>query len=188
MSKLPRYSLVKTRFIGLFLFALIIAQFTLSCQRKQAGSDAGQFEVSIDMTAYKDNSIQLFYVTKSDDSYSEELSLRKNISGSDQSQRLTFKLPLGVKVKNIRIDLGELANENDSIKLESVRFSYKNHELNGKNGAYKSWFVFNENVLLGKNQMLYLKKSKGGFDPQLNGNRTLNAQLVKLFPPNIYEK
>lgn len=189
MSNLSYSRFIKARFIGLLLCLLLAAQAFLSCRQKQADVPSEPFEVWVDMTAYKDNSIQLFYVTKSDDSYSEEQSLRKNILGSRQSQRLIFKLPKGVKVKNIRLDLGETANENDSIKLENIRFSYRNLELNGAGGAYKSWFVFNDNVVQGKNnQMLYLKKSNNTFDPQLNGNRKLNALLVKLFPPNIYEQ
>jgi hypothetical protein len=189
MSNLSYSRFIKARLMGLFLCLLFIAQTSLSCRQKQADVPSEPFEVWVDMTAYKDNSIQLFYVTKSDDSYSEEQSLRKKISGSQKSQRLVFKLPKGVKVKNIRLDLGETANENDSIKLENIRFSYRNLELNGAGGAYKSWFVFNDNVVQGKNnQMLYLKKSNNTFDPQLNGNRKLNALLVKLFPPNIYEQ
>lgn len=181
--------MIKTKSIALLLWLFFVVIISGSCLREQSGSAASSFEVLIDMVAYKKHSIQLFYVTKSDDSYSEELSLRKNISGNGTPQRLIFSLPVGVKVKNIRIDLGEKDNENDSIVIKNILFCYKNLQLNGRGGRYKSWFELNENVVQNRdNNVYYLKKSHGNFDPQLNGNRTLNRQLVKLFPPNIYEK
>ena len=114
------------------------------------------------------------------------IALKKKIKGKTSSQCLSFELPYGIKPKNIRIDLGE--NENVSIRLDNIRFKYKNHEIIGDKGLYKSWFAFNENVIKGKDSLTFdIKKVNTIFDPQLNGNRKLNAKLVKLFPPDINE-
>jgi len=125
----------------------------------------------------------------SDDRYEEKLSLTKKIKGSVSSQQLIFELPYGVKPKNVRFDLGENQNENDSIRLENICFQYKNRIIRGEGGLYKSWFIFNENVVAGKDSLTFhLIKKNTVFDPQLNGNKKLNTMLVKLFPPDIYEK
>lgn len=173
----------------LFLLLFVCLKLTISCNGNSVKNKKSHFKVLIDLIAYENNSIQVFYVTSADDSYCEELSLRKNINASSNIQRLVFELPLGVKAKNIRIDLGENENENDSLQIENIQFEYKNQILNGNHGKYMSWFTFNPNVVEGKNKFTFhLRKANSIFDPQLNGNRVLNAKLVKLFPPDVYEK
>jgi hypothetical protein len=169
----------------LFLLLFFGFQLTLSCNGNKKIKN--HFKISIDMIAYQNSTIQVFYKLKADDRYYEEFSLKKNVKASASLQKLIFELPFGIKPKNLRIDLGE--NENDCVRVENMRFRYKNIELNGDHGVYKSWFTFNKNVIEGKDSLtFYMKKVNQFFDPQLNGNRKLNAKLVKLFPPDIYEK
>lgn len=187
MITLTRIILSKIRLISLFL--LLYASAALVSCRGNKSTSKDHFKISIDLLAHKSHTIQVFYVLKADDSYVEGLSMRKLVAPGENVQRLVFELPLGVKAKNIRIDLGEYGNENDSIRLENISFQYKTQVLDGSHGKYKSWFTFNPNVVPGKDSLTFhLKPVKNYFDPQLNGNRKLNALLVKLFPPNIYEK
>jgi hypothetical protein len=173
----------------LFLFLLLFGQFFVSCNRKNSQTEKNHFKVTIDLITHHNSSIQVFYKTIADDRYYEEYSIRKDIKESPTLQTLVFELPHGIKPKNIRIDLGENENENDSIFVKNISFQYKNNFINGDNGVYKSWFIFNPNVIEGKDSLTYiLKRKKSLFDPQLNGNRKLNAKLVKLFPPDINEK
>ena len=165
---------------------LLCGQIIVSCYKKEFQKN--RFKVAVELISYRDNTIQIFYKTKADERYYEKYSLVKKIKGSKSLQNLIFELPIGIKPKNIRLDLGENENENDSIHLVNVSFQYKNLVVNGNYGVYKSWFVFNENVVEGKDSLTYnLKKVNTVFDPQLNGNRKLNAKLVKLFPPDINE-
>lgn len=170
------------------LILLIFCGYIIdSCHEKNKEIEKNRFKVTIDLIAYKDNSFQLFYKMYPDDSYCEALSYIKKIKGSPSSQQLIFELPHGVKPRNIRFDLGE--HENDSIRLENISFQYKNRILKGNHGLYKSWFIFNPNVIPGKDSLTFhLKVINSVFDPQLNGNKILNAKLVKLFPPDIDEK
>jgi hypothetical protein len=180
---------IKTRKLFLCFFVFFCAQTSVSCYQKKKQEEKHHFKVSIDLTTNKEHTIQLFYATNADDGYSEKLSLRRKSKASPNLQKLIFELPFGVKAKNVRIDLGENENINDCLQIENICFEYKNRILNGKNGLYKSWFTFNENVIEGKSGNGFcLKKAGDLFDPQLNGNRELNAKLVKLFPPDIHEK
>jgi hypothetical protein len=175
----------KIHFKILSIMLLLCGQIIVSCYKKEFQKN--RLKVYVELISYRDNTIQIFYKTKVDDRYFEKYSLAKKIKGSKLIQKLVFELPIGIKPKNIRLDLGE--NQNDSIHLVNVSFQYKNLILDGNNGAYKSWFVFNPNVIEGKDSLTYyLKRNNSIFDPQLNGNRKLNAKLVKLFPPDINEK
>ena len=163
---------------------LLFGQIIVSCYKKEFRKN--RLKVSVELISYRDNTIQIFYKTKADDRYFEKYSLVKKIKGSKSLQNLIFELPIGIKPKNIRLDLGENENENDSIRLVNVSFHYKNLVVNGNNGIYKSWFIFNPNVIEGKDSLTYhLKRNNSVFDPQLNGNKKLNTKLVKLFPPDI---
>jgi hypothetical protein len=172
--------------VSVLVLLLLLVLIIVSCHPKKAQNKKNRFTTTIDLTSYHDNTIQLFYKINADDRYYEKYSLKKKIKGSTSLQHLTFELPYGIKPKNIRVDLGE--KENVSVRLENISFKYKNNEIIGEKGLYKSWFVFNENVIKGKDSLTYnLKKVNTVFDPQLNGNRKLNAKLVKLFPPDINE-
>jgi hypothetical protein len=189
MNKLQFKIPVRIKKNLLFIFLFFSSNLLLSCNGNKLKKQQNQFKASIDLIAYRNNSIQLFYLVNADDAYTGELNIRKNIKASKHLQNLVFELPFGVKPKNIRIDLGENENENDSLQIQNISFEYKNQILNGNNGLYKKWFHFNQNVVQGKNRLrFHLKKVNGVFDPQLNGNRKLNALLVKLFPPDINEK
>lgn len=167
-----------------FLFVFVLF-FLNSCRRQKENKN--EFVATIYLKCHNNNSFQLFYKLITDDRYTEEFSIRKNLNGSANIQKLVFVLPKGIKPKNIRFDLGE--NENDSITITNISFQYKNKIINGALDKYKSWFDFNSNVVANKTgTTYYLIRKDNIFDPQLNGNRILNAKLVKLFLPDIYEK
>jgi len=145
--------------------------------------------VSIDLHIYKNDTIQLFYIDETDNSYTESLSIKQFVEGKNELQTLRYKLPIGVKPKNIRIDLGERSNYHDSIQINNISFSYRDLVLDGNNGKYKEWFDFNQNIYWGTDTLVYkLKVESNFYDPQLNGNKVLNSKLIKLFPPHIYER
>lgn len=145
--------------------------------------------VNIDLHIYKNDTIQLFYITETDNSYTEALSIKQFVEGKDELQTLCYQIPVGLKPKNVRIDLGERKNYHDSINIKNISFSYRNLVLDGNNGKYKEWFDFNQNIYWETDTLVYKLKVKDNFyDPQLNGNKVLNSKLVKLFPPDIYER
>jgi hypothetical protein len=172
---------------NLFLIVSILSGLiVVSCGQKKTQNKENRFIASIDLTSSHENTIQLFYKINTDDRYYEAFSQKKKIKGSNSLQHLSFELPYGIKPKNIRIDLGE--KEDVSIKLENILFQYKNSLIKGDKGAYKSWFTLNENIIEGKDSLtFYFKRVNNLFDPQLNGNRKLNAKLAKLFLPDIYD-
>lgn len=184
MNKLCFSIINQKKKIPLVILLLFFGQISVSCYKKRPQIEKYHFTILIDLIPYQDHTIQIFYKLNANDRYHEELSLKKNVKANTTLQNLVFELPHGIKPKNIRIDLGE--HENDSIRVENIRFQYKNLMVNGNKGVYKSWFTSNENIIEGKDSLTFhLKRINNFFDPQLNGNRILNAKLVKLYPPNI---
>lgn len=176
---------ITKRFL-LILLLFMSVKSTISCNGNKAKNRQNHFKVLIDLIAYQDGNVQLFYKLNADDRYCEKYSLKQPVKQNDSLQTLSFELPSGIRPKNLRVDLGE--KENDSIRVESMRLCYKNLELNGSRGVYKSWFTFNQNMVVGKDSLTFhLKKVAGFFDPQLNGNQLLNSKLSKLFPPDVNE-
>lgn len=176
---------IAKRFL-LILLLMLFVKLTSSCNGNRAKNKQNHFKVLIDLIAYQDGNVQLFYKLNTDDRYWEKYSLKQSVKQNDSIQTLTFELPKGIRPKNLRVDLGE--KENDSIRVESMSLRYKNLEINGSRGVYRSWFTFNQNMVVGKDSLTFhLKKVAGFFDPQLNGNQLLNSKLVKLFPPDVNE-
>jgi hypothetical protein len=171
---------------SLGILTLIFSAFSCNHSSKTITES---LQVSIDLQIYKKDTIQLFYITETDNSYTEALSIKQSVEGKDELQTLRYKLPIGVKPKNIRIDLGERSNYHDSIKIENISFRYRDLVLDGNNGKYKNWFDFNQNIYWETDTLTYkLKVVDNFYDPILNGNKVLNSKLVKLFTPHIYER
>lgn len=145
--------------------------------------------VTLDLEAHKNDTIQLFYILKTDDGYTESLSIKKQIEGKLGLQKLSFQLPETIKPKNIRIDLGSRSGYQDSIRITSINFRYRDQVLDGNNGLYKKWFIPNSNISVSRDSLVYILQAKDEVhDPYLEGNELLNAKLIKLFPPDIYER
>lgn len=175
----------------LFFKSICLLVFILgmvSCKKEEK-----VIEESVTLTlrvgVYKNDTIQVFYIKKTDDSYSEELSIKQFVEGKNELQTIDYVLPVGVKPKNIRIDLGERANYHDSIRIENVIIKYKDLALDGSRGEYKAWFTPNENIYFDSDSLVYkFQLHNDMFDPQLNGNQLLNTKIVKLFPPDVNER
>src|SRR5690554_7289408 len=95
-------------------FAIIAALLISSCNQSDRLIRESLI-VTLDLEVYKNDTIQLFYILRTDDDYRESLSIKKNIEGKPDLQKVSFQLPETIKPKNIRIDLGSGANYEDSI-------------------------------------------------------------------------
>lgn len=156
-----------------------------SCNDKTK-KEKHSLEATLDVVIYKDEVLQLFYILQTDDGYTEPLSVKTAVKGSPDFQKVNFTLPKGIKPKNIRIDFGEKPGL-DSFKMKEITLQYKDLKLMGERSKFQEWFDFNSNITFDSiKNMYYLKPTSDGFyDPQINGNETLNKRIIKLFPPDI---
>lgn len=171
----------------IFKYSLFFVSFMviLSCNDR-SDSKRHSLEATLDIIIYKDEVLQIFYKLKTDDAYLESLSVKQPVTASKDFQKVHFKLPQGIKPKNIRIDFGEKPGL-DSFKIRTISFKYKELQLIGDSKKYQKWFELNPNISYDTiNDMYRLHPAHNGFyDPQINGNEILNKRLVKLFPPDI---
>ncbi|MFV0162258.1 hypothetical protein OBK04_01150 [Empedobacter falsenii] len=146
--------------------------------------------VKLKISVYKDDTLQLFYTLKTDDNYSEKLSIKKFVKGSNYIQNVEFVLPQRIKPKNLRLDFSDNPNYHDSIRLFNISLSYRNNHIITKDGEYRKWFITNENIFFesGDSLLYRFKSSPNSFDPQIVGNELLNKKMVKLFTPDINER
>lgn len=180
---------MKRQFYFLKSVCLLVLMLGIVSCKKEEKVIAESMTITLRLGVYKNDTIQVFYIKKTDDSYSEELSIKQFVEGKNELQTLNYELPVGVKPKNIRIDLGETANYHDSIRIEDVILKYRDLALDGSRGAYKAWFIPNENIYFDSDTLVHrLQIHNDIYDPQLNGNQLLNTKIIKLFPPDVNEQ
>lgn len=89
--------------------------FLISCNK--AKYEPVDFNVRI--KSIDDDILQLFYVDDPRLSYTDSLLIRKKISGDDEFQNITFKIPSEKQVLRLRFDIGE-KGLNSNIIIESI--------------------------------------------------------------------
>lgn len=90
--------------------------------------------ISIKCKAVQNDNFQLFYRPVNDSTDRESNSMRREIKGSGAFQLITFSLPDTLKIKNLRLDLGDRYKVK-SIDLEYILLSYNNSHLQVFNSA-----------------------------------------------------
>ncbi len=171
-------------FLTCFIFFGLIF---VSCQKNKV-PEANSVTVRLDLELLHNDAVQLYYKMKADDDYNETLSIKQHVTGKKGLQTLLFELPKGIKPKNFRIDLGEAIKSLDSIRIDNITFQYKERTLTGKEGTFTRWFDLNNQMEKAEGGWYYLIPQSQHADPFMSGNRTLNADFVKLFPPDTNER
>lgn len=164
---------------------LFISVIIFSCNDRR-GYEKYSLEATVEVLIYEDIELQLFYKLNADDSYSESLSIKKPVIANKNFQKVNFVIPSGVIPKNIRIDFGDKPGI-DSFRINEISFKHKDLMLIGDVVKIRTWFDLNTNISYDSLKDIFIVKpnAEGFYDPQFNGNETLNKRLVKLFPPDV---
>jgi lipopolysaccharide export system protein LptA len=86
------------------------------------------FQVILDVLVQKNDKFQLFYTLNPSEAISEKNSIWTNLKGSNEYQYVKFKFLEKLSPYNFRIDIGTNTKQ-DSIKIRSITFRYKNNEV-----------------------------------------------------------
>lgn len=122
--------------ICLFAFSLILF---VSCKDEDKKTEQSQeaiaekvmdtvFTVTLNVTAKKDDSFQIYYRNADEASYLETSSFFTEFKGSDNPQDIVFRLPDGVIPDYIRMDFG-VNKEQTEVKINSFKMSYFGKEF-----------------------------------------------------------
>lgn len=155
------------RYYGLHLFMVVLIALCLGFLIKQITlkSDS-EVRLSIKCKAAQNDNFQLFYRPLTDSTDREVHSIRREIKGSGAFQLITFSLPDTLKIKNLRLDLGDTYKVK-TIDLEYILLSYNNSNLQLFNSASDlGYFTTNEFIKQTDHEhFIYMNKAK--FDPFL---------------------
>jgi hypothetical protein len=90
-------------------------------------------KVVLDMIVPKDDMFQVFYTEDGTSNFSEEMSVRLIVKGSDLSQKLVFELSEDLVITKLRIDIGENTGQGQMIMNNFyIQYFDKIFETKGK--------------------------------------------------------
>lgn len=178
------------KFLRLSILTLIAALFT-NCKKHESvyKSESPQtvllessFKVVLDMVVPKDDTFQLFYIIKGTTDFSEEMSIRLNVKGSDSSQKILFELPEDINIINLRIDVGENVLQNQ-IQINNFYVDYYDRKFEVKPSEFLNYFRPTTEILsVDANGNIQLKPSKEFYDPgfyQLDNFVTVELEKIQ---------
>lgn len=119
---------MKTKFITLII---LISTLFIGCKDDKSVDSlevvtpevVNAFIVTLDVTIKKNDDLSLYYTTDGSIDFSKIAPIWKGVKGSNDSQKVVFTLPEGVKPTQLRIDFG-MNKEQEDIILKSVTMDY----------------------------------------------------------------
>lgn len=157
----------------LFLFAMIGCQErSQGVQRLEVGESSHHFKVVIGTVVKRDDNFSLYYTTDGTINFVKNTAIWAHVKGQPVEQEIAFDLPAGVFPSQLRIDMGNNANQ-EQLYVNWVKLYYKN-----KSVVFPGTYVFSY------------------FRPDVN-NTEINASTGEIIPkvingarqtPSLYPK
>lgn len=175
-------------FLGLFLSLTLLSckkEADKSTENGGAVTEVKQevFTITLNAVVAKDDSFQIFYKEKVDDSvpFEDKNSIYAEVKGSDKAQDIVFKLPENVLAQQIRLDYG-INKEQSPIKINSFKVKYFDKEINIDGKDFFKHFIFNESTVKIDPQTSTLTPilANGNYDPMCYSEKLLNDKLIEL--------
>lgn len=150
---------------------------------KEEKADENLLKVSFDLIVKEDDNMHLYYTEDGTIDFDEKKSIWMSVTGNDQAQEVTFKLPENVLPTHLRVDFGHGKNETQSdVDLKSFRLQYYDKTFEAKDTMIFNYFYPNlENTVVPNKTAILKRKAKdqpGG--PILYPHEPLTIELQKL--------
>jgi len=168
--------------------AVLLAAVVVSCKKETQVDKlptipavSSNVEVTLDILVEEDDKFQLFYTEDGSIDFNGEKLVSASVTGQDKSQTVTFALPNDAKPNNLRLDLGERADQ-EEMKLNSftLKFNDKKFKISGQ--AFLEYFRTNGNLVVDaeKGLMKPTELSGAPYDPMFYPNQILTDTLTKI--------
>tara|TARA_R110000868_G_scaffold119018_9_gene315326 strand:+ start:4186 stop:5235 length:1050 start_codon:yes stop_codon:yes gene_type:complete len=178
---------------------LIIFFFIFSCKSEDkniditnslTGSTENQitldenFKIVFDGVFMENDLFLVFYTEKEGENFSKEKTLKKEILGSPNKQKVIFTFPEGVKPISLRIDFSDRKNQNH-VKFLSLAFLDKYNRLIINKSNLDHFFSFNRYMHFQKEKGLLIGNifkidNKDAYNPYMVSNSKFNKVLKNL--------
>lgn len=167
--------------------ALFLSSVLLSCKddkKKDEGKTEEKvetFDVSLNMIVKKDDNFQIFYTDEATPNFDEIKSMWLPVKGSETAQDIVFHLPEDVIPTNVRVDLGNNAQQLP-MKFNAFKMKYYDKSYELKDSLILTNFVIGEQLQYDKKTSI-LTPNQGKakvYDPLLYPQDNLKDEIVKL--------
>ncbi len=117
----------------------------------------------------KDDMFQLFYLDKDEERFRDKRSIKVELTGDKEFQKIVFDLPRLSELYKLRLDIGNNENQ-DPVYIKGIKFLMDSKEVSIKADSFDNLFRANNYIkkfeIKGKYQGLMSKgKKKNFFDP-----------------------
>jgi hypothetical protein len=102
-------------------------------------------KVVLDMIVPKDDMFQVFYTEDGTGNFSEEMSVRVIVKGSDLSQKLVFEFSEDLLITNLRIDVGENTEQGQMV-MNNFYVQYFDKKFKTKGKEFFHYFSPTEQI------------------------------------------
>ncbi len=131
----------------------------------------------LDMVVPKDDVFQVFYTEDGTANCSEENSVKVNVTGKPESQKITFEFPENKRINYLRIDIGENPEQGE-LKFNNFLFTNFGATIEFKGNQIFEYFFPNEMFKLNfETATLSPGEKKEVYDPIMYGSEQLTAKL-----------
>lgn len=158
---------------------LIVSAFLaltfVSCKNDKKGEAAVAAEVKpetynvmVDLIIKKDDDLLLFFKDGSNEWFDENHIVWQTVKGSDQVQTVTFNLPEGVLMTDMRLDIGrDEFKGQEPVEIKKITLQYLNNRFDINEDQISNSFEPNQYITFDAATKLYSfkKDEKGSYDP-----------------------
>lgn len=126
------------------LLGLLLAVALFSCKKEDEAKQEidNKFKLTLNLLIQKNDTLHLYYTEDNSINFKEESSIWLSLPGKNEAQDLTFELPEDVFPTQFRLDLG-VNQENEKIKLNGIKFNYKEKSFAVNDSAIYRYFRVN---------------------------------------------
>ncbi len=131
----------------------------------------------LDMVVPKDDVFQVFYTEDGTANCSEENSVKVNVTGKPESQKITFEFPENKQINYLRIDIGENPKQGE-LKFNNFLFTNFGATIEFKGNQIFEYFFPNDQFNLNfESSTLSPSNKKGNYDPIMYGSEQLIEKM-----------
>lgn len=164
-------------FLAFFIF--------FSCSEKKENIEQVEinkepYSVTIEFKSNYNNVFRLFYSDSPDLEITGENLIEKYIFGSDDMQKVVFKLPQGEQAYKLRLDVG--TNQKvDLLSIKNISISYNNKIIDGNDGLFMKYWNPNQSLIYDSSNFIYnVVPIDGVKSPMFMSNESLNNEILNI--------
>lgn len=137
--------------------------------------------LQVNITVKKNDIFRVYYIPEGQDSFIDHGYIEKKVIGSNKPQTVLFKFPKGTYLKQIRLDISEL-RQNQYFKIHLIKFLFENKcfEIT-ENFSY--FFRENRFIVLETNEFYKYstKEIDNKYDPHFLSKNLINIMDYLLY-------